>query len=69
VVGVAPGDSIDSAYRRFIRDMMAHGTFWELERARYYVSKGEIERAKRRKIYKTKRKRARARRKLRGKQV
>ncbi|GIW57534.1 MAG: hypothetical protein KatS3mg083_479 [Candidatus Dojkabacteria bacterium] len=69
MVIVAPGESIDSAYRRFIREMIVNGTFKELEKARYHVGEGEIERAKRRKIYKTKRKRAAARRKLKYKLV
>lgn len=62
MVIVAPGESIDSAYRRFVRELLLNGTFKELEKARYYVGRGQIERDKRRQQYKTKRKRASARR-------
>lgn len=63
MVNLAPGESFDSAYRKYIREMIANGTFKELEKQRYHIGKGQLERDKRRQIYKTKRKRARARRK------
>lgn len=63
MVNIAPGESIDAAYRRFVREMILNGTFKELEKARFYVGKGQLERDKRRQKYKTKRKRAAARRK------
>jgi ribosomal protein S21 len=61
-VTVGPNESIDSAYRRFVREMIVNGTFKELEKIRFYVGKGKIKSDIRRKFYKTKRKRAAARR-------
>lgn len=63
MVNIAPGESIDAAYRRYVREMILNGTFKELEKTRFYVGKGQLERDKRRQKYKTKRKRAAARRK------
>lgn len=63
MVNIAPGESIDAAYRRYVREMILNGTFKELEKTRFYVGKGQRERDKRRQKYKTKRKRAAARRK------
>lgn len=62
-VTVGPNESVDSAYRRFVREMIVNGTFKELEKIRFRQQKGEIARDKRRQLYKTKRKRASARRK------
>jgi len=67
VVNIAPGESIDAAYRRYIREMILNGTFKQLERQRFHLGKGQQERDKRRQVYKTKRKRAQARRKNRNK--
>lgn len=68
-VTLAPGESVDSAYRRFIREMVVNGTFKELEKARYHIGEGQLERDRKRQQYKTKRKRAAARRKNRNKRV
>lgn len=62
-VTVGPNESIDSAYRRFVREMIINGTFKELEKTRFRQPKGQVESDKRRQLYKTKRKRASARRK------
>jgi ribosomal protein S21 len=67
MIVVAPGESIDSAYRRFIKELIVNGTFKELEKARYHIGEGKLESDKRRQVYKTKRKRAAARRKVAGK--
>ena len=69
MVIVAPGENVDSAYRRFIKELIINGTFKELEKARFHVGKGQIESDKRRQLYKTKRKRASARRKTSHKKV
>jgi ribosomal protein S21 len=62
-VVLAPGESVDSAYRRFIKELIVNGTFKELEKNRYHVGEGKLDSDKRRQLYKTKRKRASARRK------
>lgn len=66
---LAPGESVDVAYRRFIREMVLNGGFKDLEKSRYRVSEGQLERDRRRQAYKTKRKRAQARRKNRNKRA
>jgi ribosomal protein S21 len=68
-VVVAQGESIDSAYRRFIKELIVNGTFKELEKNRYHIPEGNVARDIRRQMYKTKRKRAQARRKVRHKRV
>lgn len=67
MIALAPGESIDGAYRRYIREMILNGTFKELEKQRFHIGKGQLESDKRRQAYKTKRKRAQARRKNRNK--
>lgn len=67
MVYLSQGESIDSAYRRFIRELIINGTFKELEKNRFHVGSGNLERDKRRQWYKTKRKRAQARRKAQNK--
>lgn len=62
MVILAPGESVDSAYRRFIKELVVNGTFKEYEKIRYHVGHGKLEADKRRQMYKTKRKRASARR-------
>ncbi len=69
MVVLSPGESVDSAYRRFIKELVVNGTFKEYEKLRYHGGKGEIKSEKRREIYKTKRKRAAARRVTRHKKV
>ncbi len=69
MVVLAQGESVESAYRRFIKELIVNGTFKELEKNRYHIKNGKLESDKRRQIYKTKRKRAAARRKLRNKKV
>ena len=69
MVLLAPGESVDSAYRRFIKELIVNGTFKELEKQRFYVGKGELKSDIRRQLYKTKRKRAQARRKTAGKRA
>jgi ribosomal protein S21 len=69
MVILSPGESVDSAYRRFIKELVINGTFKEYEKSRYRIPKGEVEREKRRQVYKTKRKRAAARRASRHKRV
>jgi ribosomal protein S21 len=64
MVVLGPGESIDSAYRRFIKELVVNGTFKEYEKLKYHVGNGQLEADKRRQMYKTKRKRASARRKL-----
>lgn len=64
MIVLAPGESIDSAYRRLIKELVVNGTFKEYEKMKYHVRKGQLEADKRRQMYKTKRKRAAARRKL-----
>lgn len=56
-------ESIDSAYRRLVREMIVNDTFKEIEKNKYRVLQGEEVRDKRRAWKKTKRKRAAARRK------
>jgi ribosomal protein S21 len=34
-VVVAPAESVDSAYRRFVKELIVNGTFKELEKSRY----------------------------------
>lgn len=68
-VTLAPGESVDSAYRRYIREMVLNDTFKELEKARFHVGKGQVDRDIRRQNFKTKRKRAAARRKNRNKRA
>jgi len=67
MVVLGPGEPIESAYRRFIKELIVNGTFKELEKSRYHVGKGDEKRDIRRQNYKTKRKRAAARRKLANK--
>jgi len=67
MVVVSQGESIDSAYRRFIKELVVNGTFKEFEKVRYHVRQGVLESDKRRALYKTKRKRAQARRKMKNK--
>lgn len=62
MVVLAPGESVDSAYRRFIKELVVNGTFKEYEKMKFHVGKGQLEADKRRQMYKTKRKRAAARR-------
>ena len=69
MVLVQPGESIDSAYRRFIKELIVNGTFKALEESRYHIGEGEVKRDKRRQWFKTKRKRAQARRAIRHKRV
>jgi ribosomal protein S21 len=69
MVVLAPGEPVEAAYRRFIKELIVNGTFKELEKTRYHIGSGELERDKRRQFYKTKRKRAQARRKVMHKKV
>ncbi len=69
MVILAPGESIDSAYRRFIKELVVNGTFKEYEKLRYHVGEGVLESDKRRQQYKTKRKRAAARRTNKNKKI
>jgi ribosomal protein S21 len=69
MITLAPGESLDAAYRRYIRELIVNGTFKELEKVRFRVNSGQLESDKRRKLYKTKRKRAAARRKNRNKKA
>jgi ribosomal protein S21 len=66
---LAPGESVDTAYRRYIREMVLNGTFKELEKSRYHIGSGQQDRDSRRQFFKTKRKRAQARRKNRNKRA
>jgi ribosomal protein S21 len=66
---LAQGESVDTAYRRYIREMVVNGTFKELEKSRYNVGEGQQKRDSRRQFNKTKRKRAQARRKNRNKRA
>jgi ribosomal protein S21 len=66
-VVLAPGESVDAAYRRLVREMVINGTFKQIEDAKYYVGSGTKKRDKRRQYLKTKRKRAQARRRNRNK--
>lgn len=68
-VYLTAGESIDAAYRRLIREMISNGVFLELENQRFHIPKGEKIRDKRRAWYKTKRKRASARRKNKNKTI
>lgn len=66
---LAPGESVDAAYRRYIREMVMNGTFKDIEKTRYHVGDGQQKRDQRRQAFKTKRKRAAARRKNKNKRV
>lgn len=59
-------ESIDSAFRRLIREMISNGIFKHIEDNRFRIPEGQIKREKKRAYYKTKRKRAAARRKNRN---
>lgn len=67
MVVLNPGESVDSAYRRFIKELIVNGTFKEIEKNRYHIGKGRLLSDKRRQWYKTKKKRAQARRKVANK--
>lgn len=69
MVVVAQNEPIEVAFKRLYREMQYNGIIEEIEKNRYYVGKGAILRDKRRKIYKTKKRRARARRLLANKHV
>lgn len=69
MVIVAPGESIESAYKKLYKEMLSNGVLEEIEKNRYFQSKGSILRDKRRKILKTKKRRAKMRRKLRYKKI
>jgi ribosomal protein S21 len=66
-VALAPGESVDAAYRRLVREMVINGTFKQIEDAKYHVGSGIKKRDQRRQYLKTKRKRAQARRRKRNK--
>lgn len=66
---LAPGESVDAAYRRFIRELVMNGSFKDMEKSRYQVGEGQLKRDQRRQANKTKRKRASARRKNKTKRV
>ena len=67
MVTLSAGESVDAAYRRFIKELVVNGTFKEFEKARYHIGEGQLKSDQRRQFYKTKRKRAQARRKMRNK--
>lgn len=67
MVVVSPNEPIEVAFKRLYREMLYNGVIAEIEKNRFYVGKGQILREKRRKIYKTKRRRAKARRLLQNK--
>lgn len=69
MVIVSPNEPIEVAFKRLYREMLYNGVIAEIEKNRFYVGKGQILREKRRKIYKTKKRRARLRRLLQHKKA
>ncbi|MFW5720155.1 MAG: hypothetical protein ACOCXT_03975 [Candidatus Dojkabacteria bacterium] len=69
IIVLGPGESVDAAYRRLVKELVVNGTFKAMEENRYRVPKREKLNAKKRQWMKTKRKRAQARRKVAGKRA
>ncbi len=67
VVIVREGESLDSAWRRLVREMVSNGVFVEFKKRMRYVSRSEEKAAITQQRLKTKTRRSKAKRRLRSK--
>ncbi|MCX8035379.1 MAG: hypothetical protein N3A71_03865 [Candidatus Dojkabacteria bacterium] len=69
IIKLRANETPDAAFRRILKEWLALGVNKKFEELRYRIPEGLVLRQKRMKIYKTKRRRAAVRRKLRNKTV
>lgn len=67
VVIVREGESLDLAWRRFVREMVSNGVFVEYKKREYYVPPSVVKAERVRYYSKIKRRRGQAKRRLRSK--
>lgn len=69
IIKLRSNETPDAAFRRILKEWLALGVNKKFEELRYRIPKGLVLRKKRMEIYKTKRRRAKVKRKLRNKKV
>lgn len=67
VVLVRPGESLDLAWRRLVRELVSNGVFVEYKKREYYIPPSVIKAEKVRYFKKIKKRRGQAKRRLRSK--